>query len=64
MWTIGITDNYLRRRSEHGNPSNWHVWNPHSEEIARHIESDFLSRGMKGGSGGEGRADYVYVFSD
>jgi len=63
MWTIGVTDNYLRRRSEHGYPSKWRAWDAHNEEIARRIESDFIARGMKGGKGGGGGADYVYIFS-
>ena len=26
------------------------------------VESYFLAKGMKGGGGGAGRADYVYIF--
>ena len=61
-WTIGVTDNPSRRKEEHGNPSHWHQWNADSEQAARNVESHFLSKEMKGGSGGLGRADYVYIF--
>ncbi len=61
-WTIGVTDDPARRKEEHGNPNPWHQWNADSEEAARNLESYFLDKGMKGGSGGKGSADYVYIF--
>ena len=62
LWTIGVTDDPVRRRSEHGNPNNWHQWNADTETDARNVERYFLDKGMKGGTGGIGRADYVYIF--
>lgn len=62
LWTIGVTDNPEERKGAHGNPPTWHQWNPNSEEIARSIEKYFLDKGMKGGGGGPGDADYVYIF--
>jgi len=61
-WTIGVTDNPTRRRTEHGNPSVWHQWNANTETVARNVERYFLDKGMKGGGGGSGSADYVYIF--
>lgn len=64
-WTIGVTDNPARRRSEHENARGkaewWSEWNADSEQAARSVEQHFLNKGMKGGAGGPGRADYVYV---
>jgi len=62
VWTIGVTDNPTRRRVEHGNPTHWHQWNADTEDIARNVEAYFLAKGMQGGTGGAGRADYVYIF--
>ncbi len=61
-WTIGVTDNPTRRKDEHGNPSVWHDWNANREMGARNVEKYFLDKGMKGGGGGAGRADSVYIF--
>ena len=61
-WTIGVTDDPARRRIEHGNPAGWRQWDADSETIARNVESYFLPIGMKGGTGGGGIADYVYIF--
>lgn len=62
IWTIGITDDPDRRKSEHGNPKYWMQWNADSETIARNVEKYFLNKGMKGAGGGGGTADYVYIF--
>ena len=62
IWTIGVTDDPNRRRTEHGNPGSWIQWNADTEQAARNVESYFLAKGMKGGGGGGGRADYVYIF--
>ena len=61
-WTIGVTDDPARRRREHSNPNVWHHWNADTDQIARNVEAHFVAKGMKGGSGGTGRADYVYIF--
>ncbi len=61
-WTIGVTDSPSRRRSEHGNPTGWRQWDADTETGARNVEKYFLDKGMKGGGGGPGRADYVYIF--
>ena len=61
-WTIGVTDNPTERKRQHGNPLSWHQWNADTETIARNVEAYFISRGMKGGTGGLGSADYVYIF--
>ena len=65
-WVIGVTDNPARRKSEHeqadSNTSWWHDWNPGTEQSARDVERHFLNKGMQGGTGGSGRADYVYIF--
>lgn len=62
IWTIGVTDDPSRRKPEHGNPSSWHQWDADSETAARNVERYFQDKGMKGGPGGPGRADYVYIF--
>lgn len=65
-WTIGVTDNPARRQGEHKSRGEdtqwWHNWDAETETETRDVEQYFLSRGMQGGSGGQGRADYVYVF--
>ncbi len=62
IWTIGVTDDPVRRKSEHGNPQHWHQWDADTETAARNVEKYFLDKGMKGAPGGAGRADYVYIF--
>lgn len=61
-WTIGVTDDPVRRKTEHGSPQNWYQWDADTERIARDVEAYFIAKGMKGGTGGPGRADYVYIF--
>ena len=65
-WTVGITDNPSQRRSYHKQKGNdmswWHHWNADTEDDARAVERHFLGKGMRGGTGGSGKADYVYVF--
>ncbi len=61
-WTIGVTDDPVRRKGEHGNPQYWHQWDADTETAARNVEKYFLDKGMKGGGGGLGRADFVYIF--
>ncbi len=62
LWTIGVTDDPVRRKSEHGNPQYWHQWDADTETAARNVEKHFLDKDMKGSGGGLGRADYVYIF--
>lgn len=61
-WTIGVTDNPKRRRTEHGDPTTWYQWDADTQAVARSIEAHFIAEGMKGGTGGGGGADYVYIF--
>ena len=62
LWTIGVTDRPAERKEEHGKPEDWHQWNADTEEAARTVEKHFIDKGMKGGTGGTGKADYVYIF--
>ncbi len=62
IWTIGVTDDPERRKTEHDDPKYWKQWNADSETAARNVEKHFLDKGMKGGGGGGGKADYVYTF--
>lgn len=61
-WTMGVTDQPTTRKSQHGDPISWHQWNADTEKTARDVESHFIDLGMKGGEGGRGNADYVYIF--
>ena len=61
-WTIGITDDLERRKSEHGNPTIWHDWKADTETIARDVEKYFLDGGMKVGGGGGDHPNFVYIF--
>ena len=62
IWTIGVTDDPDRRRTEHGNPSMWQQWDADTEQMARNVEAYFIEKGTKGDTGGGGSADYVYIF--
>lgn len=65
-WTIGVTDDPETRRTQHQNDGNnvssWKHWKTDSEQDGRDIEAHFLGKGMKGGTGGAGKAGYVYIF--
>lgn len=65
-WTVGVTDNPAQRRSDHKQSGKdvawWDHWNANTEQDARAVERHFLGKGMRGGAGGPGSADYVYVF--
>ena len=61
-WTIGITDNPSRRKSEHRNPKDWYRWRANTENVARRIERYFLGKGMSGDTGGGINPNYVYIF--
>ena len=61
-WTIGVTDDPAKRKQDHSNPVGWRLWDADTERAARNVEAYFIAKGMKGGTGGAGRADYVYIF--
>lgn len=61
-WTIGITNDPDRFKSEHGNPFTWYQWKASSEGSARKIKSYFLEKGMKEDTGGGDFPTYVYIF--
>lgn len=66
IWTIGITDDPVRRRTEHDNAHDnttyWKDWRADTETMARNVEKHFLGKGMKGGTGGGEHPTYVYIF--
>ncbi len=66
IWTIGVTDDPDKRKQEHQdakeNVTYWSQWKTDSEDVGRDVEKHFLDLKMKGGTGGGGRAGYVYVF--
>lgn len=66
LWTVGVTDNPDERKSQHKsedkNVDHWKHWDADSEDDAREIEGHFKDKGMKGGVGGRGKADFVYIF--
>ena len=62
QWTIGVTDDPVKRKVVHGNPKAWIQWNADTEQAARNVEAHFIAKNMKGGTGGLGGADYVYIF--
>jgi hypothetical protein len=66
IWTIGITDDPVRRKTEHDakneSTTYWKDWKADSETIARSVEKYFLDKGMKGSTGGGEHPTYVYVF--
>jgi len=61
-WTIGVTDDPERRKTEHDSPKQWYHWRADTETIARDVEKHFLDKGMKGGTGGGENLNYVYIF--
>ena len=61
-WYIGVTADPSGRKSEHGNPHNWHQWNAGNERDARAIEKHFLDKGMRGGVGGGFNPTFVYIY--
>lgn len=62
IWTIGITDDPKRRKTEHDNPKYWMQWKADTEAIARKVEKHFLDKGMKGATGGGEHPNWVYIF--
>ena len=63
-WTIGITEDPETRRRSHRNPKGWSQWRANTETVARRIESYYLVKGMKGGTGGGDHPTYVYIFQN
>ncbi len=66
MWYVGLTDDPVRRRAEHGNPGDWQQTVPfQSEAAARAWEAEQLRRpGWQGGPGGSGwRYGYWYTIT-
>ena len=65
-WTIGVSDDPVMRRAEHEldgeDTPRWRQWEADTESEARNVEALFIGQGMKGGVGGRGRANFVYVF--
>ncbi|HEC78678.1 MAG: hypothetical protein ACTSQ8_12710 [Candidatus Helarchaeota archaeon] len=63
MKYVGLTDDPVRRRQEHGDPSDWKQWSFNSEDEARRWEQQMLSLpDYTGGPGGEGwRYGYTYT---
>jgi len=70
IWTVGITQDPERRKSEHEaekeSTTYWKQWEADSLSDAQDIERHFLNdKHMKGGTGGDmssHRTTYVYVF--
>ena len=69
LWQIGLTHDPSKRKEEWAaegrNTAHWTDWKADSLTDAQDIESHFISKGMKGGTGGDlfSRRDvYVYVF--
>jgi len=66
IWTVGITDDPQRRRTEHDgkgdNTKYWKDWGADTETIAKDVEKYFLAKGMNGGPGGSEHPSHVYVF--
>ncbi len=69
IWTIGITNDPKRRKKEHAqdgeDTTHWHEWEADGKSVAEAVESHFIDKGMKGGTGGnvDGiRTVYVYIF--
>jgi hypothetical protein len=67
--TVGITQDWTRRKDEHSNDGKgvacWTCWEADSLSDAREVESCFLDKGMKGGGGGNmanNKTTYVYIF--
>ena len=64
-WTIGVSDDANRRRSEHEEERlvrRWAEWKTDSEVEGRAIKQYFVDLGMRGDEDGGDRAQYVYVF--
>ena len=65
MKYVGLTDDPVRRRTEHGNPSDWAQRSFTSEAEARQWEKAMIAQdGYTGGPGGQGwRYGYTYTIT-
>lgn len=65
-WTIGVTDSPDVRKRQHKGEgkdvSCWNQWDASTKEVAGRIEEYFHDKGCKGGGGGRGSFDWVYIF--
>lgn len=70
IWRIGLTHDLSERKSywentEHESVTRWSDWEADSLLDAQDIEAHFISKGMKGGTGGDlspHKNVFVYVF--
>ena len=70
FWRIGLTHDLAERKkywskTEYQSTTSWKDWQADSLSDAQDIESYFINKGMKGGTGGDlspNKAIYVYVF--
>lgn len=70
IWRIGLTHDPAERKkywkeTENQNTDWWSQWEADSLSDAQDIESRFISKGMKGETGGDlspWKTTYVYVF--
>ena len=65
IWRIGLTNDPKKRKEDWKNPGYWTQWDADSLSDAQDIETFFIRKGMKGGTGGDLSArstTYVYVF--
>lgn len=70
IWRIGLTHDPADRKTywaetEKQSTTYWSQWQADSLSDAQDIESHFINKGMKGGTGGDlsaRRTVYVYVF--
>jgi len=61
---VGLTDDPVRRKREHGNPDDWWQCSFASESEARAWEVMMLTAGYQGGPGGQGwRYGYTYTIT-
>ncbi len=69
-WRIGLTHDSAERRqywtqTERQSTDAWSQWVADSLSDAQDIESYFIQKGMRGGTGGDlsaGKTVYVYIF--
>jgi hypothetical protein len=70
FWRIGLTHDLTERKKYWGgtcqmDTSHWTTWQAESLSDAQDVESAFINKGMKGGTGGSLSSRYnvfVYIF--